>query len=593
MKILIGEDIILNSEILLEEEFQLMGASKVVLKNSLEIENAIGERSTARFVLIDTEGVQRYEKGIPVEIVDDDETLLFAGVIENEQESRLAPDGGLYHEIDCIDWTYKADKRIVAQSYQDMLAKDIVLDLFNTYLQEEGVLIGTIHDGVTITEAVFNYIPVSDAMDAIAEKCGFWWEINADKELNFVERATFNAPFDATESIMRKDTVSVDKSNQQYRNRQYIKGGKDVTDPQTERFIGNGETTTYSVGYPIAKVPTVEISLNYDTNNPVWTQQTVGIRGLEDNKDWYWSKGDNTITQDIFGTILEDTDRIRITYQGEFDIVVLTFDPTEIERLRAIEGEGTGYVDEVYDDRSISSRDAGFELSESKIEKYGKINRILRFQTWEKGLKPGQIIQTVLPLHDLNDALLIDRITAFREDDMFFYRVEAVEGPRFDSWASIFSNLAKQGRDFVIRENIDEQQVLVTVETFTKTWDTQQPNIFEESYPDGTLTPGFYPSFLPQHRVRFMAWYENDVEIGRKPITQQTFTEGVNDELFSLTYLNPNEANTTLSHLGWIGGIYASGEIGTGIEVDKQVFVKTKNNQEAIQVEKTDIDGGG
>jgi len=40
-----------------------------------------------------------------------------------------------------------------------------------------------------------------------------------------------------------------------------MKGGKNTTDAQTEYAAGDGNTTTFPVGYPIAEAPLVYVSL--------------------------------------------------------------------------------------------------------------------------------------------------------------------------------------------------------------------------------------------------------------------------------------------------------------------------------------------
>ena len=301
-----------------------------------------------------------FKKGQPVDVYDGEE-LIFSGVIETAIKIKNTFD--MVHDVSCIDWHYLADKRIMAKAYENEQAGDIIKDIISTYLVDEGVTQGTIQDGALVTEAVFNYVPITDAINAITEKAGFLWYIDYDKKLYFMERGTEQAPFPVTNKDMQKGSIEFVNGNPQYRNKQYIKGGKDITDPQTQNFKGDGVNQTFVTGYPIAKVPTV-------TLNSV--SQTVGIRGLDENKDWYWSKGDNTVTQESSDTPITSVDTLSITYQGEFDIVVITMLAEEIDRNKNIEGVGTGIVEDVFDDKSITTRLAAFELANSKIKKICK-----------------------------------------------------------------------------------------------------------------------------------------------------------------------------------------------------------------------------
>src|SRR5690625_1871786 len=164
------------------------GEEVKILKNSLNISDVLEERSTCSFTVIDEGGRNHYKKGQPVEIVENG-YLIFAGVIDTPREQKVTPGGDLYHDITAADWHYLADKRIVARAYENTTAGDIVRDLVESYLGEEGVKtyidgsafplpflqvdaedIITIHDGPIVEEAIFNYVPASQAMDALAEK---------------------------------------------------------------------------------------------------------------------------------------------------------------------------------------------------------------------------------------------------------------------------------------------------------------------------------------------------------------------------------------------------------------------------------------
>src|SRR5690606_91935 len=117
------------------------------------------------------------------------------------------------------------------------------------------------------------------------------------------------------------------------------RGSKDLTDVLTEYKTGDGQNKTFTVGFPIAKVPTI-------TLNDV--PQTVGIKGLESGKDWYWNKGDPVITQDNDATPLEPTDTLKIEYQGEYDIIIFVNDLADIAQRADIE-ETSGIVEHVED----------------------------------------------------------------------------------------------------------------------------------------------------------------------------------------------------------------------------------------------------
>lgn len=103
-----------------------------ILNRTLNIDDAIEERSTCSFTVIDIEGTKHFRKGQPVIITDDDGIRVFAGVIDSVTEEKPGSGNLLYHRVQCVDWHYLADKRIAAKTHENTLAGDIVQDCFNS-----------------------------------------------------------------------------------------------------------------------------------------------------------------------------------------------------------------------------------------------------------------------------------------------------------------------------------------------------------------------------------------------------------------------------------------------------------------------------
>lgn len=581
----------------------IAGKQREILDGSLNIDDAIGERSTASFIVRDLAGNLTFKKGQPVYINND-----FGGVIDTPKMQVVTPKGAKFHTIKCADWHYLADKRIIAYAYQNMLAGDIVRHIVTNYLAAEGVKIGedtghyflssdfpadfvegdtpTVEDGPTVKEAIFNYVPISQALDALAEKAGFWWYIDHTKTLHFRARTSVTAPFDIDASVIIGEPT-LEHGNPHYRNKQYIRGGTDVTDPLTETKVGDGETRSFTMGFKLAKVPTIEVSLDGEPFTTI-PSGDVGIKGVDTGKKWYWSKGDAVVMQEYTEPVLGSTDKVRITYQGMFPIIAITMDNDAIVNRQNVEGGGTGLVEDVDDEPQSTNREAAFEIANKKLEKYAVIGRRLKFRTRRSGLRPGQLATVDLPDYGLNNAeMLIESVNISDEGPVTWYDITAAEGPEQGSWTRLFAAMATRGQTFIIRENISEDEILVTLATFTKTWQqAESPNIFHVLRPGAGTRPGVgvKPMFAMQDRVKQLAWFDaGGVEQGRKTITKQVGEE--TDEIISTTYLAPWEANIDIAELAWYGGI------NSNIEVDRQAYVKTKTDLESIQVDKTDTKG--
>lgn len=555
----------------------ISGTEYLVVKNKTNIEDAIGERSIASFVVIDIHSEFTFTKGMPVTIYDDDDNDIYKGFVNDVKEQR---DGlVLYHSIDVVDNHYLADKRTIAKAYASEYAGDIVKDIIAEKLAEEDITEGCIEQGPVITEAVFNYVSCADAISELADKAGFWWKIDRDRQLHFRAKTSVDSPFDVTpKDFIGKPRVTIE--NNSYRNTQIIRGSKDLTDVLTEYKTGDGQNKTFTVGFPIAKVPTI-------TLNDV--PQTVGIKGLESGKDWYWNKGDPVITQDNDATPLKPTDTLKIEYQGEYDIIVFVNDLAEIAQRADIE-ETSGIVEHVEDQPNITSLGAAFEVANKLLEQNKGVNKKIQFATYKPGLQAGQLLTVTVPYHKLfGEKFLITMVTATRDGNRFIYDITAVQGPGYKPWQELFANMFKKPEKLLVRKGIQEQQILVTVEDFERTWEeTDHPNIFKEVYASENLFPSedLYPMFEPSDRVKYVAWFNGGTELGRKQVTKTVATDG---QIDTITYLASYEANTTITHLGFIGGWRATAEIGTGILTDLQAFDKTKTQLESIQINKTDI----
>ena len=311
----------------------------------------------------------------------------------------------------------------------------------------------SIQAGPTVQQAVFNYVPATQCLDKLADLSDFMWWIDSNKVLRFCDRALYQAPFNITETTAIS-RVRLSHNRDNYRNRQYIRAGKGTTDPQTETFKGDGAQKTFTVGFPVAKVPTVSV-------NDI--QKTVGIRGIDEGKDWYWSKGDAGLTQDTSGTPLAATDTLKIVYQGLYDVIALTDDNASIENRKTVEG-GTGWYEAVNEEPHLTTAEAAFQGANALLKRYAMFGHVLSFDTLLTGLHTGQLVQVNLPAIDAVGEYLIRKvqyrdICATGHD--YVFSVEAVTCFAADTWTKFFKTNLGQPKTFVIRENIQEQEILI------------------------------------------------------------------------------------------------------------------------------------
>ena len=456
-------------------------------KGSIVVEQRIEERSVADFNVVDTAGTLSFTKGEAVVILDPDGNRIFGGVVNDPQVGRLSPEGQLLHPIGCADNHYFADKRLVAESYLDKTCGFIVDDIFDNYLDEEGITIGNIDLGATVVEAVFNYVRVSDCFDAMAEKAGFTWFIDENKALYFQARDTTAAPWTLTSADVIKGSGLLSGANDLYRNRQFIRGGKATTAQQTETFTGDAVRVAFTVGYSIVSVPTVTVDA---------VGQTVGIKGIDTAKDCYWSKSDATI---VFDTAPPNADAVVIVYYGEYDILALIEDEDKIAEQQTTEGVGTGFVEDMADEPTLTDSDAILDSGQAKLARFGVAGRTYDFQTVRYGLEPGQLLTVNIPTVGLNsEELLIESVIITIEADKAYYNVVAVGGPVTGSWANFFKALYLMKGEVIDRLNVGSEQILIILVNRAGDWEWEEvvtETVYACPIPSATLYPSgsLYP----------------------------------------------------------------------------------------------------
>jgi len=462
----------------------------VVDLRTLEVEDAVGERSVARFAVPDLDGSLESVliPGVCVEICLDG-TPVFGGTIDAVKRRRATPGSSeQVYGVECADWHQLCDRRIVAETYTDTTAGTIVRALLAAYLAAEGVVEGAIQDGPPVAEAVFNYVPLTRVLDALSERGGFAWWIGAEKRLYFVERATYATPW-VLDGTRKVQNVRVNASRQGYRNRQYVRAGKDLTDEQVETFKGDGARRTVTLGYPIAQVPTVKVN---DAT------KSVGIKGIDTAKDWYWNKGDPLLTQDAAAAPLTASDTLEVTYRGWYDVVVLVTDEAEITARQALEG-GSGWYEVVDDEPYLSTATAAMQWANARLRRYARLPTTIAFEAWEPGLRPGQLLTVDLPVLGLTGDYLIEEVhLSYLPQGKWLYSVKAVSGEAVGGWARFFRNMVTRGQVFVVRENIREEQVLILLVSPAEDWawtEALTVNVWACPIPSDTLYPeeGLYP----------------------------------------------------------------------------------------------------
>ena len=415
---------------------KLAGVARKIKLNTLSIDKRIEQRSTAKFVVYDEAGSLSFPQATPVQIYDASMNLVFGGFVSKPDRQSLWPDSGILHSILCSDNHYLADKILVVEAYvSGTTAGAIVQDLFDKYLVYEGITVGQIQTGPTLKDAVFNHVSVSLALDAVKEASGtYTWYISADKKLYFVDRSTRSAAWDLDGSTHKPlhGSIKLSTGNDLYRNVQYVWGGTALTGELVQNFTGDGSEKTFLLNFPLAEEPEIEEDS---------VACTVGIKGIDENCDYYWTKGDPVIYADVAPGSGVD---VEVTYKGQYPFIGAAIDGDGVLSRATLESS-SGRVEDIVREAQNETRDTARQSASAKISQYCQDAEKFRYSTYDAGLEEGTLQDvTFSPFGFSSHEMLIEAIKISMSGNNMKYDVSCVTGPIVGDWTKFFVRLLQR-----------------------------------------------------------------------------------------------------------------------------------------------------
>lgn len=366
----------------------------------------------------------------------------------------------------------------------------------------------------------------------------------------------------------------------------------------------NTNPTVMALGVQAAKVGTetgtgvvaalAVQSLSGGSDLMLWTPQTVGVRSLDTGMQWYYAVGDNSITQDSSSSSLQAWETLQITYTGLAPIITSAQDVASLGLEKMNEVIGTGEVDSVETDTTLTSMGAASTEAESYLAHYAVRGRIFKCKTLRNdGLAAGQMVTINYPLYNIvNDTFLIDALDITEQDNLIWFGIEAVDGPITPSAEAIFAAMATINSSQNISENVSSanNSTVVGAYSLNKNWHiADTPNLFNQVAPGSSTysTTAFWPCVDEVNDAQsYCVLFDiNNNELGRVYKTIQSVTPTVITTVF---YVAPTESVGAINSIGIFGGYWASLTPGTGVQFDSFPFVKDKNSLEALQITVTD-----
>lgn len=408
-------------------------------------------------------------------LVIEDGVRRFGGHLAEPDEYASPEMDLLFWDCTADDFSAIADRYTVTRVYVaqtvDAIVKDIIAKDIDS---DENITTTGVDEGPTIARAVFNDVTVAEAFNQLAELTGRAWWFDANRGAHFKARTAVAAPSSlttvGTDPTVQAGTVRIRADRQNYRNKQILKAGKDLTLARTETLVGDGTRRVFGVAFPIGATPTVKES----RAGAAFAAKTVGILGVDSGKDWYWNVGLAQVSQDTSGTVLAaptDTsdpatgDRVQVTYQGQYAIKVQFTNTAEVAARAALEGGG-GVHTHVESRPNIESAAQALDTTLALISRYGQVGRIVTAASLKPGFAAGQLVPVELPVHGIDEDMLIESVDAEVIPGTWTinYTVRAMSGDPFGGWQKFFRDLVQGGKPYVIEQ---EGEILILVRVAT------------------------------------------------------------------------------------------------------------------------------
>jgi hypothetical protein len=226
-------------------------------RDSYDITDALAARGdTLTFIwkLSTSQISQRPLNGQPVTLTVDGD-VIFGGDVSDVHETRIINADYFEYTITCSDYSRRLDRHLVViQSIGPDLAGTIIKTILQMFAPEFAADLSGINDGVsaTATSATpgqqFDYVPVSNVIDQLAQGSQFIWYIDPNKRVIFEDTSNFVAPipvYDLDAELQLGD-MTWEETIDQIKNRIYLKDANVASSsPRTDTYLADGSTSFF------------------------------------------------------------------------------------------------------------------------------------------------------------------------------------------------------------------------------------------------------------------------------------------------------------------------------------------------------------
>ena len=421
--------------------------TKKVAWESLRISNIKTSQVDKCSFKIRSYGDDTYEPRAGAEVIITDNSIkVFAGFIVRVDQS--ATDYKvLEYKIECVDYTRLLQKKLVIDSYKDLTVTEIITQLINTYCDGYGIDVSNVNCPNVIESISFNYLPIQQCLEQLANITGYDWWIDYDKKLYFVASSTVSAPFGLTDTNGKYqfNSLRIRKDNSQIKNSIIVRGGNYYASTLTVAVECNGTDFTYPTSY---KFRDIQVTLSGSVLD-------VGIdfSSDADNHDVLYN-----FNEKVLKWKEEDRPSIGATLSvsGEplLPVIIKQKNPASIDAMLSAENVAGDY-EFLITDNKLNSKEEARNRADAELTAYSDTLEEGEFITETSGLKAGQSININSDAHNINENYIIREVQSvmFTPTTMR-YKVSLISTRTIDMIGVLQQLLLNQGDTYLSKDEI-------------------------------------------------------------------------------------------------------------------------------------------
>lgn len=323
------------------------------------------------------------QAGDVIQILEDDDTPIFFGLIGIPKTPKYTSffQPKIYN-LNCSNGNSVLSRRIANYSFANKTITEIVQTLYDTYIADEGITLGTISEIDTPVFEVYNCKNMS-LLSVLNELAGYIngaWQITDDKVFNFVKIDDFPR----CSQIIDKNTSAITNlqmtdSDRDLRTNQIIDGAYLTTDLQTEYATVTENWQGFFTAFAIIQQPSIWI------NNVQVPNSEIGVKGISEEDTgvlFYWAYNSRQILVNSRyegSTQLNEGDTVKIEYIGLAPIRYVVQNAEKVNEIKQRTGL-SGIIDNVYNDPTIVTRADAENKAMALLNLHGEQQRTIKFE---------------------------------------------------------------------------------------------------------------------------------------------------------------------------------------------------------------------